>query len=149
MQKTRHFKIILWTTLVLSASLPGPLPAQAETRSWDQDEVTMLADQFMISLAKISLAAKKATQQETAIQQRMRDGAVSGLGRLREVASGYAKQLHSGRGQSATELYFAQVRELFNNVRRTARDAIPAKQQGENIEAAEKLLDKLAEYYDD
>ncbi len=142
-------RLILTVILLFNASLLKPSPVQAETPAWDQDEVTKLADQFMISLAKISLATKTANPQDTAIHQRMRDGAVSGLGRLREIASGYAKQLHKGRGRSATELYFGQVRELFHNIRGGARDAIPAKQQGENIAAAERLLDQLAEYYED
>ena len=42
-----------------------------------------------------------------------------------------------------------QVRELFHSIRGGARDAIPTSQQGENIEAAEKLLDQLADYYEE
>lgn len=149
MTRFRSLNLLVAIAAIIGGFLLVAVPTLAEPEAWDQDEVTELADQFMISLARISLAAKTATQQETAIQQRMRDGAVSGLGRLREVASGYSKQLHNGRGRSATELYFGQVRELFQNIRGGARDAIPAKQQGENIAAAEKLLDQLAKYYED
>ncbi|MCH7868945.1 MAG: hypothetical protein IH881_14705 [Myxococcales bacterium] len=149
MRKFRLFNLVMMAIVLLNTSMLGAVPALAETRAWDQDEVMKLADEFVISLSKISLATKTAAQQETVIRQRMRDGAVSGLGRLSEIASGYAKQLHRGRGHSATELYFEQVRELFHNIRSGARDAIPAKQQRENIAAAEKLLDQLAEYYDD
>jgi len=134
--------------VVLASWLLGAGMAVAEPQEWDQQEATKLAQEFVETIDKIIAGAKTAPLQKTAIRQRTRDGAVSGLSAVRKSAEAYAKQLESGRDGSATELFFAQVREGFEQTRSVARDAVASGEQRSNLETAEKLLDQLARYYD-
>ena len=127
----------------------GVGPALAEPKAWDQNEVKRLAGEFAQSLAKISAAAGVAPPQETAMQQRTRDAAVGRLGSVHEAADGLAKRLANGWDRSDTQLYFEQVRELFDQARGVAGDAVAKAEQRSNLDAAEKLLGQLARYFDD
>ena len=140
---------VAMVTLCVAASLVGGAPARAATKAWNQDEAKKLASSFVLSLDKIALEAESATQQETAIQQRMRDGTVNNLRRLREIAGAYSKQLRKGRGRSATELFFGQVQELYNELRRGTRDVVPGTTQAANLVKAEEIIEQLAEFYED
>lgn len=148
MQLIRRSKWVGTLTVVFSTWMLGAGVALAEPQEWDQKEATRLAREFAESIEKIAIAAKTAPLQKTAIQQRTRDGAVNGLGDVRKAADAYAKQLESGRDGSATELFFAQVRQLFQQTLSVARDAVASDEQRSNLEAAEKTLDQLARYYD-
>ena len=152
MGQIRHLEIIdisIVVSIVLFAAWSlGAGAALAEPQPWDQKEAARLSEAFSQSLSKIASAAKTAPLQQTAIQQRTRDGAVNRLGSVREAADALAKQIASGRDGAATELFFAQVRQLFNQMRSVAGDAVASKEQEVNLAAAEELLDQLARYYD-
>ncbi|MBW2294156.1 MAG: hypothetical protein JRG94_17865 [Deltaproteobacteria bacterium] len=148
MTRMRSPRIVGRIVVVLIALQLGAAPALAEPQEWNQKEASRLAGEFAQSIEKISTAAKTAGLQKTAIQQRTRDGAVNRLRGVREAADALAKQLAGGRDRSATELFFAQVRQLFQQTRAVARDAVAGDEQSSNLEAAEKLLDQLARYYE-
>lgn len=148
MKPIRRLELASTLALVFASWLLGSGAAFAEPQEWDQKEASRLAGEFAQSIEKISTAAKTAGLQKTAIQQRTRDGAVNRLRGVREAADALAKQLAGGRDRSATELFFAQVRQLFQQTRAVARDAVASDEQSSNLEAAEKLLDQLARYYD-
>jgi hypothetical protein len=134
---------VVFASLLLAAGA-----AFAEPQEWNQKEASRLAAEFAQSIAKMSATAKAASPQRTAIQQRTRDGAVSRLHSVREAADALAEQLGEGRDRFATELFFAQVRELYRQTLAAARDAVAGAEQRSNIAAAENALDQLARYYD-
>ena len=148
MSQFRHPEMISISIVVFATWLIGAGVALAEPQPWDQQEVGRLSAALSQTLTEISMAAKTAPMQQTAIQQRTRDGAVNSLHRVRQAADAFAKQIAGGRDRGATELFFAQVRQLFHEMRSVARDAVPSPEQEANLAAAEKLLDELARYYD-
>jgi hypothetical protein len=148
MKLIRRMERVSGLVVMLAAWLLGAGLAIAEPQEWDQQEATKLAQEFVVTIEKIIAGAKTAPLQQTAIRQRTRDGAVNGLNNVRKSAEAFAKQLESGRDGSATELFFAQVRQGFEQTLSVARDAVASGEQLSNLEAAEKLLDQLARYYD-
>lgn len=144
----RRVQWIASLAVILASWIFGAGLALAEPQAWDQQKATKLAREFSDTIEKIITDAKTAPLQKTAIRQRTRDGALNSMGDVRTAADTFAKQLESGRDGSATELFFAQVRQMFQQTVLVARDAVAVDQQRANLDAAESLLDQLGRYYD-
>jgi hypothetical protein len=135
--------------LVAALVLAHTGPARAEAPAWDQRQVTALAQQLVKVLGDIATAAREAPPQATAIQQRTRDAAISGIHRVRSAASDYLSKLRAGQDRDLTESRFRIVRDSFRDQLAVARDAVAGPKMDELLSKANGLLDELGQYYPD
>jgi hypothetical protein len=124
-------------------------PARAETPKWNQNQVIVLAEQFVSVLDDISAASREAPDQATAMQQRTRDAAANGLRRVRDGASDYLRKLRSGQDRDLTEPRFRIVRDSFHDQVAVGRNAVPSPKVEELLNKANGILDELGRYYPD
>jgi len=124
-------------------------PARAEAPAWDQKQVTALAEQFVQVLDDIAVASREAAPQPTALQQRTRDAAASGIQRLRDAAGDYLAKLKAGHDGEMTQARYRNLRDSFRDTRQTARDAVAAPRMDELLRKASGLIDELGRYYPD
>ena len=131
---------VLWAVVAASAA------SAAEPR-WNQQEVLGLAEQLVRVLDETAAAAREAPPQATVMQQRTRDDAANGLRRVREAASDYAAKLRKGWDRDMTEAYLRNVKKMFQDSRKLARDAVPTETVDEKLRETDDLLGQLSRYY--
>ena len=72
--------------------------------------------------------APEASPQQTALQQRSRDGALAQLRRAREWSRSFVERLRDDCDPYECEFYFDRLSSALDEVRDTARDAVPQDQ---------------------
>ena len=136
---------IFATALVLAHTVP----ARAEAPKWNQKQVTALAEQLVQVFDDIATASREAPPQPTAMQQRTRDAAASGIQRLRDAAGDYLGKLKAGHDRDTTQARYRNLRDSFRETRQDARNAVATPKMDELLRKASGLLDELGGYYPD
>src|SRR5262245_34024579 len=121
--------------------------AHAAEPQWNQKEVLGLAEKLVRALDETADAAREAPPQATVLQQRTRDDAANGLRQVREAASDYVAKLKKGWDRDMTESYLRNVKKMFKDSRKRARDAVPTEKVDEKLRETDEILDQLSRYY--
>jgi hypothetical protein len=121
--------------------------ARAAEPRWNQQEVLGLAEQLARVLDETAAAAREAPAQPTVLQQRTRDDALNSFDRVRELAGDYAAKLRKGWDRDMTEAYFRNMRKVFQDTRKLARDAVPTQKVDQKLRETDAILEKLSRYY--
>ena len=132
--------------LLLLAALLAPVSAPA--LEWDGEQVESLAVELVELTGRVLALAPRQLEQETVLQQRQRDAAVSQMRRAHELARTYLSRLRGDRDREATEPFFFQLREAVRAVRRVARDAVPSKQIEPLLRSIRMVTEQIAVYYE-
>ena len=131
---------------VLLAVIAASAATTAEP-AWNQNEVLGLAEQLVRVLDETAAAAREAPPQATVMQQRTRDDAANGLRHVRDAASDYAAKLRKGWDRDMTEAYLRNVKKMFKDSRKLARDAVPTEKVEQKLRETDELLGRLSRYY--
>jgi len=132
--------------LVLALGAPGS-QARAEGPAWRQQEVLGLARKLDVVLGEVVAAAREETPQDTALQQRTRDAAVSRFDRVRQAADALVAKLEAGWDRDASEAYFRNLRDVFRETGQVAGDAVPRENVRQKLDEAIGILKQLSRYY--
>jgi len=137
--------------ILLAASLSLPVAlASLDLRAemvWEQDRVTTLAEDLARELSLLLEAARSGPQQDTAMQQRTRDAALTVLRRTHENAERLATMLREGNGHFATEGQFEAVKQGMVQALKTAKNAVAQPGAREHLAAAQDVRAELSMYY--
>jgi hypothetical protein len=114
---------------------------------WNAQQVLGLAEQLVRALDETAAAAREAPPQATVMQQRTRDGAVTGLRETRQLAGDYLAKLRKGWDRDMTEAYLRSVKRKFSESRKLARDAVPTEEVEEKLRETDGILEQLSRYY--
>lgn len=127
----------------------GPTASSAPESgpAWSQKKVLALAEKLVRALDDTAAAAREAPPQATVLQQRTRDDALSSFDQVRELASDYAAKLRKGWDRDMTEAYFRNVKKMFRDTRKLARDAVPTEKVDQKLRETDGILDELSRFY--
>jgi hypothetical protein len=137
--------------ILLGALVIGQGPAASSAPesgpAWSQKAVLALADKLVRALDDTAAAAREAPPQATVLQQRTRDDALASFDQVRELASDYAAKLRKGWDRDMTEAYFRNVKKMFRDTRKLARDAVPTEKVDQKLRETDRILDELSRFY--
>ena len=132
--------------LFAAASVTAAPPAGPK---WNQQDVLALAEKLAGALRDGEAASREAPLQDTAMQQRRRDGALADFRRVRESADALVAKLRSGWDRDMTSAYFRTVRNGLRDALSSARDAVPSEEVGQHLDEANAAIADLARFYPD
>jgi len=145
MNKTRAGVILLAAIAIAQGQAVSS--ARAAEPQWNQKEVIGLAERLVRVLDETAAAAREAPPQATVLQQRTRDDAANGLRQVRELAGDYVAKLKKGWDRDMTESYLRNVKKMFKDSRKLARDAVPTEKVDDKLRETDEILEQLSRYY--
>ena len=119
----------------------------ASAEEWNADRALELAVALEDTLAQALVAAETAPPQETAMQERTRDGAVVEMKYAHRASRELVTQLRIGGGRDATEPLLSRVRTTYRSALDTAHNAVAQATVAPLLEKAESLILSLQELY--
>lgn len=114
---------------------------------WPAKRALELASELEKTLEAGLAEAVTAPQQQTALQQRTRDGALVGMKSAHAVSREFATKLRIGWDRDDTELLFSQLESAVGRARETAADAVPQAAVAPLLAKMDSLLAELGELY--
>ena len=145
MIRSRISAILLVAIAIGQAEAVSAAPAAGP--KWNQQEVLALAEKLARVLDEIAAAAREAPPQSTVLQQRTRDDALNEFDLVREATRDYVAKLRKDWDHDMTESYFRNVKRLFQDARKSGRDAVPTEKVDRKLSEAAGLLDELSRFY--
>jgi hypothetical protein len=137
---------------LLSVVVSGPravaVRAGETPPEWDQTAVAELAGGLAAAVQQLLDEPGLSQPQQSAIQGRMRDAALSDLKRLAPRLADLAERLAAGEGLRQTRAVFTDIRHLRENIRTYAKDAEFAPDTRARIAAVRDRFDQLATFYE-
>ena len=119
----------------------------ASAEEWNAERALELAVELEDTLAQALEAAKTAPPQETAMQERTRDGAVVEMKYAHRASRELVTQLRIGAGRDATEPLLRGVRTTYESAIETAENAVAQTTVAPLLEKAESLMRSLQKRY--
>jgi hypothetical protein len=128
--------------LVLAVAL------SAGADDWDQQRAIELSSQLEETFDLVVQSAEIAAPQQTAMQQRTRDAALSEFTHVRDISRDYAAKIREGWGREDSEPFFSQLSQATRRAREIARDAVPVPKVAVLLERVDSLLLQLSKQYE-
>ena len=119
----------------------------ASAEEWNAERALELAVELEDTLAQALEAAKTAPPQETAMQERTRDGAVVEMTYAHRASRELVTQLRIGGGRDATEPLVGRVRTTYASAIETADKAVAQAAVSPLLDKAESLILSLQKLY--
>lgn len=132
--------------LAIGIGAPG---AGASEEDFDQQAATETAEALSRSLAELLADPGLTTPQPTAMQDRERNAAVVTIRELESMTKELTRRLESGRGFSATDPLYQQLKLMRGDIRSYARRTWLPKGTQEKAQRAAELLSELGRLYGD
>lgn len=120
----------------------------AGAEGWDQQRAIELSSQLEETFDLVVQSAETAARQQTVMQQRTRDAALSEFKHVRDISRDYAAKIREGWGREDSEPFFSQLRQATRRAREIARDAVPVPKVAVLLERVDSLLLQLSKQYE-
>ncbi|MCG8589082.1 MAG: hypothetical protein MJE66_07300 [Proteobacteria bacterium] len=131
----------------LAVALALPLLAVAARAQPPGEALTPLALELTEIVDKALALARTAKSQDTALQQRTRDAAVSAMERVRRMAVEYRERVGQSQSIAETELFFGSLSEAVASAREIAGDAVPAPGVAVELDRLGAVIARLSDVY--
>ena len=119
-------------------------PALAQSKEWDQEAVSGLVDEFVLTLGKVQVEAKTT---DNVRSDEAREYVIEDLALLRKNARKLSQELRGGKDRTSSWPRAKRCERLIARTRANAQDAMLSPPNSQSIDRANELIAEIGEYY--
>ena len=135
--------------LLIAAALLWPPGARAQLPEWNQERVASLAGQLVQAIGALLADPALEARQDTAMQQREHEAAISSARELERLAVAYQERVAGDYDREDSRPFWDQMATLRGDIRSYARHSWLPSATREKAERVNGVFDQLARYYSD